>query len=249
MITSTIEQPDLPAEWAAARAGDKPAVARLVERYHWLALKIARSKRVPPHFEREELVSWANAGLFDAVRKFDPDSGDGSLHEHFIGYATIRIGGSILDGMKSPQASWATRAEWRRVKRMREAEEALQQDLGRAPSRIEVAQRLGLEVSELPILQQQIVLDDPLGDERESGLAMIPSADCTEDSAEVTEIARRIAEKIMELPERLQGVLGVVFYRGIDIKDAPAALGLPAGRARRLRAESILGLRDQLQRG
>jgi RNA polymerase sigma factor FliA len=243
------ERDELALVWRAAKAGDTRAVETLVVRYHWLPAKIARSKRVPPHFDRDDVVSWANAGLFDAVRKFAPDSGDGQLHEHFIGYATLRINGSILDGMKAPGQSWATREVWRKVRAMSAAEETLGQSLGRPATRAEVAQHMGVTQGDLPVLQQQVVLDSPTDGRYESHAPdILPEVITTEASAEIADIAARLAVKLTEMPQEDQDLAARLFLHGQDVRDVVDATGAPLARVRRQRADMLLRLRDLLQR-
>jgi len=235
--------------WREAKGGSARAVEQLVIRYHWLPTKIARSKRVPPHFDRDDVQSWANAGLFDAVRKFDPDSGDGQLHEHFIGYATLRINGSILDGMKAPGQSWATREVWRKVRAMNSAEEAVGQHLGRPATRAEIAAHLGVEVADLPVLQHQIVLDGPrTGEEAPSAMEQLSDVVTTEATVEIGDIADRVAAKLAALPHQAQEIAAALFLRGQDVRHIVDSTGMPLARVRRQRAEMLLALRDQLQR-
>lgn len=237
--------------WREAKGGSAAAVEELVVRYHWLPAKIARAKRVPPHFDRDDVQSWANVGLFDAVRKFDPASGDGQLHEHFIGYATLRINGSILDGMKAPGQSWATRDVWRRVRAMRATEEALSQKVGRPATRSEIAAHMGVKVADLPVLQHQVVIDSPPGaheDRANGGYNEVVDVVTTEESVEVTNIAYRLAAKIVTLPRETQELAAALFYAGKDVRDVVAATGAPLTRVRRQRSEMLLALRDRLQR-
>jgi len=238
------DRPLLPAKWAAAKAGDDKAVAWLVERYHWLALKVARAKNVPPHFDREDVVSWANWGLFDAVRKFKPEANtDGKLHEHFIGFGTLRIHGAILDGMKAPGQSWATREVWRQMREMKTTTELLEQSLGRPVTRRDVAEQLGVPESSLPVFQQQIPLtavgtpnDDDI---MEYDFFHDPAT--ADASAEVAVMVHRVAAALAALPEESQEFLAET-YLGSGVVDAPAAV------RKRRRQESLLALRDVLQR-
>jgi RNA polymerase sigma factor for flagellar operon FliA len=244
-----VDVAELRALWSRARAGDHAATEELVRRYHWLPQKIARSKRVPPHFDRDDMVSWANSGLFDAVRKFDPDSGDGALHEHFIGYATLRINGAILDGMKAPGQSWATREVWRRLRAMEATEAQVSQDLGRPATRQEVAAALGTTVADLPVFQQQVGLQVPTQGGEVLLSDWLPDHEGTEEAVEISEMVDRVAEKVSQLPAEHLDVVSRLFLRGEDVKDVAAEVGLTITRTRRLRAEALLRLRDLLQQG
>lgn len=247
-MTSDEERIETAALWTRAKSGDARAVSELVERYHWLPVKIARSKRVPPHFDREDVGSWANAGLFDAVRKFKPDSGNGQLHEHFIGYATLRINGSILDGMKAPGQSWATRDVWRKVKEMHLAEEIVGQHLGRPPTRTEVADYLGVDPANLPLLQQQVHLDARYADDEAASFDILPSNETTDGIAEISEVAERLAAKLVDLPAGAQALAAELFFHGREVRHVVEQNGTTLPRVRRERARMLLQLRDLLQR-
>ena len=243
------DRAELVVQWTRAKEGDRRAVEWLVERYHWLPCKIARSKRVPPHFDRDDVASWANAGLFDAVRKFDPSSGDGQLHEHFIGYATLRINGAILDGMKAPGQSWAPREVWRRVRQMSDAETAVGQRLGRPATRVEIAAHMGVAVSDLPVLQQQVVLDPPRagGETTPSAIETLSDVVTTEATVEIADISERLAAKLAALSPAAADMAAELFFHGRDVRHIVEATGAPLARVRRQRAEMLLELRVLLQ--
>lgn len=234
----------LPAKWAASKAGDERATAWLVERYHWLALKVARAKAVPPHFDREDVISWANWGLFDAIRKFKPaENTDGKLHEHFIGFGTMRIHGAILDGMKAPGQSWATREVWRQMRQMKEAEELLEQVVGRPVTRTELAENMGVAAGDLPLFQQQIPLTSVGTATEDDGIEYDFFHDpvTTESSAETAALAARVARAARTLAPEQQGALELAYLKGGP--DGASTAG------RRGRQEALLALRDALQRG
>jgi len=213
-----------------------------VERYHWLALKVARAKPVPPHFDREDVVSWANMGLFDAVRKFKPEqNSDGKLHEHFIGFATLRIHGAILDGMKAPGQSWATREVWRQHRRVKEAEEALEQLHGRLVSRAEVAEHLGVEEREMPVFRQQIPLSAVGDGGLDASEEPIPheffhDTDTPSDIVEVSAIADRLAWALSFLSDEDQAFMADGYVRGVADSDIADRYEIPLAAVRPRRA-------------
>ena len=60
-------------------------------------------RRVPSHVQREDLVSAANFGLYDALRKYAH-----VLDDRFERYARIRIRGAILDELRT--LDWLSRS-------------------------------------------------------------------------------------------------------------------------------------------
>ena len=85
----------------------------IVENYYPLVKKIATNvyKKLPSSVEYDDLVSYGSIGLLDAVKKFDPDKGF-----KFETYASIRINGSILDGLR--QEDWLPRTVRQKLKKI-----------------------------------------------------------------------------------------------------------------------------------
>lgn len=233
--------------WRRSRAGDLRARDELVTGYMWLARKIAHEKRVPDSVERDDVVSWAYQGLLDAVNRFDIEKSDGSLHKHFMAYASQRIRGAILDGLKSPTTSWASRLTWRKIRDQRAAEDQLSQDLGRHVSQAELAEHLQVEVSDLVYLRQQVPVGAIMLDE-DHGLEVIPGADRPDEEADLITISERLAAHMAALPADQHEVVTALYFRRLGLGEAAAALGLPASRVRKLRAEAVATLLESLQR-
>src|SRR3954452_15227336 len=94
-----------------------PLVRRVVQR---LAV------RKPPHIELDDLVSWGIVGLLDAMTKYDPKK-----EALFSTYAQFRIGGAILDHLRS--LDWVPRSVRQKAQAIEKAEHELEGRLGRPP--------------------------------------------------------------------------------------------------------------------
>jgi RNA polymerase sigma factor for flagellar operon FliA len=239
----------LPDLWARTQAGDTVARDTLVEGYMWLATRLARDKKVPDHIERDDLVSWAAGGLFDAVTKFDPRMSDGQFHKHFLSYASLRVRGAILDGLKSPSVSWASRMTWRRLKEQHAAEEDLAQKFGRPATLTEVAAHLGLKASDLEVFQQMI----PIGatahddDEHDNGLDGVAGGDFTDQSGDLGAMAMRLAAAISQLPPLERHVMDQLYFRNQNLTQTARLLKLATPRVREIRDSGLVRLRGVLQ--
>lgn len=201
---------ELAALWERKVNGDLKARDTLFELYLWRAEQLAARKKVHEKIEREEMRSWAMFGLFDALRKFDPATSDGRFHRHFLSFATMRINGAILDGLKSPQVTWASRNLWRQLKLQREAEDALAQRLGRHPSTAELARHLGVDASEVIHLKTQIPAGAvmlPGGDEAISGVGAWEDPARAEDAGEFGLLCGRVAGAVAQLGDEAQAAL------------------------------------------
>src|SRR5581483_7573564 len=90
----------------------------------------------------EDMVSCGVQGLLEAYKTYDPDRG-----AKFSTYALPRIRGSILDALRAahplPRSLQKVSAD------IEKANAGLYSDLGRSPTREELAERLGLNLDEL----------------------------------------------------------------------------------------------------
>lgn len=218
----------------------------LVEEYLWLARRIAYGHVIPDHIDREDLISWASSGLLQAVERFDIEKSDGVLHKHFIAYASQRIRGAVLDGLKSPQFSWAPRSAWRAIKAQRSAEDDLTQVLGRSPSKAELAAHLEIPQAKLQYLQQQI----PVGATNEGedhGLDALAGSETPDQEAGLIGLAERVAICMSRLPVDYQTVMHDVVVGGKTLGATAQVLGVTIADVRALRDRAAVALRLELQ--
>lgn len=84
---------------------------KITETYYPLVHKISKNiySKLPSSVEYDDLVSYGSIGLLDAIQKFDPEKGF-----KFETYASIRINGSILDGLR--QEDWLPRSVRQKLK-------------------------------------------------------------------------------------------------------------------------------------
>src|SRR3989441_9648386 len=124
----------------AALSKYAPLVKYVVDR---LALHLPKS------VERDDLISAAIIGLFDALEKYDASKGT-----KFETYAIWRIRGAILDELRS--LDWASRSIRRKARNVEEVARELGQRLGRAATEEEVADALNLSPVELSRLLDEV---------------------------------------------------------------------------------------------
>ena len=104
---------------------------------------------LPPTFSYEDISSYGVEGLIDAVEKFSPKMG-----ARFETYALVRIRGNIIDKIRSQD--FLPRSVRRKIKDVKEAQEELKKQFGRAATNTEIANFLGIEREKV----EQLLSDD-----------------------------------------------------------------------------------------
>jgi len=116
----------------------------LMERHQPLVRYIAERQlqSLPKSIDVDDLISWGNFGLMDAIRGFEPER-----NIKFKTYCTMRIRGSILDHLRSQD--WVPRLVRLKASRIERAYQKLTGDFGREPTHAELASELDMEHDEL----------------------------------------------------------------------------------------------------
>jgi len=87
----------------------EPWQARLVEEHLELVDKIVRGmlRRLPSHIDKADLIQQGRIGLMEAARRYDPTSA-----ASFKTFATYRIRGEIIDGLRAHSQGRPAEAGW-----------------------------------------------------------------------------------------------------------------------------------------
>ena len=125
------------------RNGDERLRNILIERYLPLVKYIAERllAKLPQNIELDDLTSAGIFGLMDAVNGYDLERG-----VKFETYCTTRIRGAILDELRS--LDWVPRIVRNKANRIENTWKALEMQLGRAPTDMEMAQHLEINLEE-----------------------------------------------------------------------------------------------------
>lgn len=195
--------------------------------------------------EYEDLASQGLLGLIDAVDHYDVTRG-----VSFSTYATYRIRGRVLDGLRS--LDLLSRPARRRVRQMQGAVADLHQRLGRAPEEAEVASHLGIDSKSLRAALADagrvlLSLDDSSGEEDGDRYESLP-ADLDDPLDALTEgdLRAELVRAIADLPEREQQILSLYYREELTMKEIGQVLGLSESRVCQLHAKTVLILRGVL---
>jgi RNA polymerase sigma factor for flagellar operon FliA len=217
-----------------------PQVRYLARRIH---------ERLPRHVPLEDLVHAGVIGLIDALNKFDR-----SKHVLFASYAKFRIRGAILDSLR--EMDWGPRELRRKARRVEEAERKLSLELSRAPTEVEVAKELNIELREFQHLLTELDglevgslhLESPWDGKDEDLCDYLPNA--PEDTPFFrcmrSEMKELLARVVGELPEKEQQVLALYYFEELTMKEVGAVLGIGESRVSQIHSLAVVRLRARL---
>lgn len=206
--------------------------------------------RLPRTIDRDDLIGAGLLGLLDATDKYDPSRG-----VQFKTYAELRVRGAILDSLRG--LDWASRSARQRAREVETAYSQLEQKHGRPAKEEEVAELMGISLSELHATLSDLRwltvtrLDEEDEDGRGSLASQIPD-DPTRTPAALFERAeerRTLIAAIDRLPERERQVVALYYTEELTMKEIGAVLGITESRVCQIHTQAVLHLRAALAPG
>jgi RNA polymerase sigma factor for flagellar operon FliA len=229
--------------------------AAKVEEYapliHYVADRLA--SRLPPHVNKDDLISSGVLGLIDAIDKFDPTRGI-----KFKTYAEFRVKGAMIDDLRN--LDWVPRTVRRKSTELEKLWRRLEVELGRPPSDEESAEALGLSISDYLRLIDEVFmvnmldleafkLDSP-GQSRESAdIYNILSDDSALDALTVLgqeEVRRVLVKGVESLPEKEKMVVTLYYHEEMTMKEIGQVMGFTESRISQLHTKSVIRLRGYI---
>ncbi|MCK5672457.1 MAG: RNA polymerase sigma factor WhiG [Spirochaetales bacterium] len=215
----------------------------------YVAGKVAMG--MPHNVEFDDLVGFGVFGLFDAIKKFDPDK-----HVKFKTYAVTRIRGAIFDELRS--IDWVPRSVRQKTREIEDTIHRLESSLGRAASDQELANEMRMTTKEFQKTMMKISgtsilsLNDVwyTGDDNDK-VSIVdsiesPSSLNPDIIVEKGEIKRVIVQAITELPEKEKKVLVLYYYEDLTLKEIGKILEVTESRISQLHTKAIMRLRSKL---
>ncbi|MDD2709678.1 MAG: FliA/WhiG family RNA polymerase sigma factor [Verrucomicrobiae bacterium] len=208
---------------------------------------------LPSHISQEDLLSAGIMGLMDASRRFDPGKGSS-----FKSYAATRIRGAILDELR--RMDWIPRSVHRQARDFRKLQTELEQRLGREATEQELAQEMGISVSELDQLLETIKpasfvsLQDVRSHNTDADEDLLneeciadPHSNTSLDASVKEEQQALIVETIKKLSPIEQKVLGLYYHQGLRLKEIAEVLNVTESRVSQIHTLAVQRIRGRLE--
>ncbi|MFT8321471.1 MAG: FliA/WhiG family RNA polymerase sigma factor [Bacillus sp. (in: firmicutes)] len=237
--------------WIDSR--DKDAGNLLIKKYLPLvSFHVQRiSVGLPKSVSREELNSLGMMGLYDALVRFDP-----KRDLKFDTYASFRIRGSIIDGLR--KEDWLSRGTREKSKKIDAAIERLEQEKMRNVSVQEIAQELELSPEEVYSTMNEhffanvLSIDEQLNDhEEKEGPTFVIRDNKTEIPEEKLvkdELIREMADMISFLNDKEQLVISLFYKEELTLTEIGQVMNLSTSRISQIHSKAIFKLRQSLEK-
>ena len=226
---------------------------KIVEQYIPLVKYIASRIMVgrTTYIEYEDLVSYGLIGLMDAISKFDPSRGI-----KFSSYASIRIKGEMIDQIR--KARPISKGAMDKLAKYNEAVEILQNRLYREPTVEEIAEYLGITISDVIDIEGYInfmavvSLEGILFSEDDEltikGVIEDKNSPSPHDAYEEQEKVEVLAQCIEKLKEKDRIILNLYYYEGLTLREIGEVLEVSESRVCQLHSRAIKNLRAMLKK-
>lgn len=233
------------------RSHDKDAADDLLRLYmplvHYHVQRICVG--LPRNIDRGELQSYGLLGLYDALEKFDKER-----DLKFDTYASFRIRGAILDGLR--KEDWMPRSIREKSKKIERAAEKLEQEKLGSASIEEVAEACEMKVDEVSqvlsesLLSNLLSLDDssPTGRNDFTSAAIEDFGAVLPDAHLIDQENRKdLAEEIEKLGENERLVIALFYYEELTLTEIGRVLGLSTSRISQIHSKALFKLRKFLK--
>ncbi|PPA72039.1 FliA/WhiG family RNA polymerase sigma factor [Jeotgalibacillus proteolyticus] len=235
--------------WTDTR--DPYAGDMLVKRYmslvHYHVQRI--SSGLPKNIVKDDLKSLGLMGLLDALQKFDT-----ARDLKFDTYASFRIRGAIIDGLR--KEDWLPRSTREKAKKIEAKAEELEQNHFRKARPEEVADALGIEVTEVYQVTQEHLYANILSIEEQSSDQTDPDTPAyslkdtksmlPEQQLIKNELIGDLSAQISQLNEKEQLVLSLFYSEELTLTEIGEVLGLSTSRISQIHSKCLFKLRKLL---
>ena len=221
----------------------------LVERHALLVKRIGQHlmARLPSSVQLDDLIQAGMIGLLEAARNYD-----GSKGASFETFAGIRIRGAMIDEIR--RGDWVPRSVHRNSRRISDAIDTIEQELGRDARDQEIAASMQVSLDEYHEMLNEAACGRIVGIE-DLGVTedVIGGADDAEDTnSTFSGIASErfqhcLADEISALPEREALVLSLYYDDELNLKEIGQVLNVSESRVSQIHSQAMHRLRARMK--
>lgn len=237
--------------WTTKR--DEKAANELIAHYMYLVdFHVERvASQIPDSFDKNDLKSLGLMGLFDALEKFEP-----TRNLKFDTYATIRIRGSIIDGLR--KEDWLPRSLRDQTKKIDKVAEQLEQQLKRTPTAEDLAEVLNMDPEEIEtivhhslnanLLSLDMTVRTDESDDKMAIATTIKDEEAIDPDRHVlfTELQKELSENIKKLNKNEQLVVSLFYFDELTFTEIGEILQLTTSRISQIHKRALFKLNDSL---
>ena len=205
--------------------------------------------KLPPSVEVDDLVQAGMMGLLDAINRYEETHG-----AQFETYAVLRIRGAMLDELRNND--WMPRSTRQNMRKVEQAMNTLQQQLGRPPSESEVAKSLKLSLADYQEMLgdsggHQLVYYEDFHDSEDGNDSFLDRYAVEEDDPLKalldTDFRQAVIDAIDALPPREKMLMGLYYEEELNLKEIGAVMGVSESRVSQLHTQAVARLRAYLR--
>ncbi len=205
--------------------------------------------RLPNSISVDDLMSLGFQGLFDALTKFDP-----RRELKFYTYASFRIRGAIIDGLR--REDWLSRASRERTKRLDEAIQRLEQKYQRHVEPKEIAEYLNWTIDDVYEVTQEhyfsnvLSIDEKVNQEDDETNHQYfignDQVETPENEVLKKELIEELVKHIKTLNKNEQIVLQLFYSEDMTLTEIGEVLELSTSRISQIHSKALLKLKGLL---
>lgn len=206
---------------------------------------------LPRNVSKDDLKSLGMLGLLDALNKFDA-----SRDLKFDTYASFRIRGAILDGLR--KEDWLPRGTREKAKKIEMTIEHLEQELMRTVSLEEIANHLGINEDEVyqtvtehffaNILSMDEHVNEMDDSEKSGYIIKDEKSPSPEELLVKNEQIKELTKVISLLSEKEQLVLSLFYHEELTLTEIGEIMSLSTSRISQIHSKALFKLRKILEK-
>jgi RNA polymerase sigma factor for flagellar operon FliA len=224
----------------------------LIKQYQPLVRKLAHHMMVklPANVQVDDLIQVGLIGLSEALSRYEAAQG-----VQFETFATQRIRGAMLDELR--ENDWMSRGSRKSQKEIEQALRRLEHQLGRSPLESEIAEELGMTLTDYQTLlgkvrgTQLVYLEDMArGHEDDDSFLDRHVGDSEADPVNMLRdhrLREALVAAIKNLPEREQYIMSMYYEQDMNLKEIATVLDVTESRICQLHSQSIARLRAKMR--